>query len=82
MTVRFNPEAEADLEEEDEVARCRRMREEFDRRFKSLDEMFDYCERLRRCQGLKTGKAPAKAKPIATNRKHAVQEPPTSHRTR
>ena len=36
------------LEEEDEVTRCRRMREEFDSRFKTLDEMFDYCEQLRK----------------------------------
>ena len=49
-------------EEEDEVVRCRRMREEFDKRFKTLDEMFDYCARLRKRRGASSAKARASEK--------------------
>jgi hypothetical protein len=59
-------------EEEDEVARCRRVREEFDKRFKTLDEMFDYCACLRKQRGVRIAKARTRTKrPAPRNGKTA-----------
>jgi hypothetical protein len=57
----------------EDVERCRQARRAFEKRFKTLDAMFDYCERLRKRRGVKTAKAPAtgKPKPAARNSKPA-----------
>ncbi|MGD0093136.1 MAG: hypothetical protein ABSE73_24755 [Planctomycetota bacterium] len=64
-------------EEEDEVTRCRRVREEFDKRFKTLDEMFDYCARLHKQHEVRIAKARANRKPkkVASNGKPAPRKP-------
>ena len=63
-------------EEEDEVSRCRRMREEFSKRFKTIDEMFDYCEQLRKRRGVKSAKARAvrQTRPVAQHSKAAPRK--------
>ena len=67
-------------EEEDEVTRCRRVREEFDKRFKTIDEMFDYCARLHKQHGIKSAKARAtrKARTAANHSKAAPRK--TAHK--
>lgn len=58
-------------EEEDVVTRCRRMREEFCKRFKTVDELFDYCAQFSKQRGIKTTKARAtrKTRPAANHSK-------------
>lgn len=67
-------------DEEDLVTRCRRMREEFCKRFKTIDEMFDYCERLRKQHEVRTAKARAarKTSPAANHSKAAPRK--TAHK--
>jgi len=61
----------------EDVERCRQARRDFEKRFKTLDEMFDYCERLRKRRGVKTATARAhgKARPAARNGKLANGKP-------
>ena len=63
-------------EEEDVVTRCRRIREEFDKRFKTIDEMFDYCAQFNKRRGVKTAKARAarKTRPAANRSKAALRK--------
>ena len=67
-------------EEEDEVARCRRVRDEMDARFRTLDQAFARLEelaRLRKRRCVKTAKARArgKARLSARNGKPAYGKP-------
>ena len=67
-------------EEEDEVARCRRVRDELDKRFGTLDAAFARLERLARLRtrrGVRTAQARAhgKALPAARNGKPAHGKP-------
>ncbi|MCY3021006.1 MAG: hypothetical protein NTW87_18475 [Planctomycetota bacterium] len=41
----------------EDVERCRQARRAFEKRFKTLDAMFDYCERLRKRRGVRTGRS-------------------------
>ncbi|HEY3324828.1 MAG TPA: hypothetical protein VGP72_30525 [Planctomycetota bacterium] len=43
----------------EDVERCRQARRDFEKRFKTFDEMFDYCERLRKRRGAKTARVQA-----------------------
>jgi hypothetical protein len=55
--------------EEDEVTRCRRMRDELDKRFKTLDEAFAHLAhlaKLRKQRATRTAKARGKTKAKST----------------
>ena len=67
-------------EEEDVVTRCRRVRDEFNKRFKTVDALFDYLAEFRKQRGIKTAKARAtrKARPAANHRKAAPRK--TAHK--
>lgn len=65
--------------DEDEVTRCRRVREELDKRFNTLDEAFAHLEKLaelRKRRGVKSGKARAarKTRPAANHSKAAQRK--------
>ena len=67
-------------EEEDEVTRCRRVRDDMDARFGTLDKAFARLEelaRLRKRRGVRTAKAHAhrKPRPAARNGKPANCKP-------
>ena len=69
--------------EEDEVARCRRVRDEMDRRLKTLDVAFARLEALakrRKPRGVRSAKARAQriARPAAGHGKPAHRKPVAS----
>ena len=55
-------------EESEDVRRCRRVRQELFARFKTLDEMFDYCEQIRKRRGVMSAQARARGKAHAAAR--------------
>ena len=60
----------AEIYDGEDVERCRRARRQFEQKFGTLDEMFDYCEHLRKRRGMKTTRAKAKRsnQPVRTTR--------------
>ena len=67
-------------EEEDEVARCRRVRDELDRRFGTLDAAFARLERLARLRKRRdvrtaTARTDRAARPTARNGKPLHRKP-------
>ena len=67
-------------EEEDVVTRCRRVRDEFNKRFKTVDALFDYLAEFRKQRGIKTAKARAvrKTRPAFQHSKAAPRK--TAHK--
>ena len=56
----------------EDVERCRQVRRDLEKRFKSVDEFFDYCEQFAKGGGIRTTKLRKKAPQTATRSRRGV----------
>ena len=61
----------------EDVERCRQARRDFEKHFKTLDEMFDYCEQIRKRRGVKSAQVRAhrQARPAVRSGRPANNRP-------
>lgn len=64
---------------EDEMARCRRVREEFSNEFKSLDEMFEYLRRMEKERKQLRVSSKSAPRPARPRRKATMPVAPRRH---